>query len=739
MEEGEEEKSFSFSKLKKKFKRDSSSGDEMALDLSKVTGWFKSHKKFIVYALLVLLLLFSASIRFAPEKKYTGIYENSLSAMDPYWHYRHAKNVYEHGFVGETKVCYAVNVQPFQTQSYDGVACPDGYRLSAWDTMHDAPEGGPADQEFLPYFTAYSYKYFGKLFAPSLLVWHRWTPAIFGVLAVFGMFLLGKQLFGPYAGLAAGFLFSLAPSFISRSVSGFADTDALIAFFSVFTFYFFIKAWDSSSFIYGIIGGITLGLFGVTWSAYKFAPLLILGCVFFYFVSRVGLKFLTESRNITKIVLGHFSNNWKKYVILLLIFFIGFSMIGMVRGVSHINFLSVIKTSTGLKVVEVVGSAVEGEAIRNVYKTVAEMNPSTFREVIVRLHIALVLLAVGFAALLPFGLWKKMKTHVHHLAFFSLWVAATLFMSLRATRFVGMLVIPVCIFAGISIAFAISKMKAKKPVVSIILGLIIFVTIFAVPNIPIAKGGAKGVSYYTTGMASVKQTGPSLGPNWFDFLYWARDETPKNAIFASWWDPGHAMTAVGERPSVADGSQNFRHVHDLAIAFTTTNESLAIERLKKYNVAYFYTSSDLINKYGAISFLASGSGENYPMLRLSDVKNTASGTVLIYPFGQGASVLVNINDAGIRATLRQGYQSQAIDRVFYYTNSTGFLSDTNDDNAIDALLYLDPSYQQAFFLPVHLEKNILTQLHFFYGQNLEHFELVKNFGNEIRVFKVRYE
>jgi len=738
MEEGEEE-SFNFSKLKGKLKHDTSSGDEMALDLSKVTGWIKGHKKFIIYTLLVLLLLFSASLMFAPEKKYTGIYENSFSAMDPYWQYRHAKNVYEHGYVGETKVCYAKDVYPYTTLPYDGVACPDGYLLSKWDTMHDAPFGARADQEFYPYFSAYSYKFFGRFFAPSLLVWHRWTPALFGIFTVFGMFLLVRRLFGPYAGLAAGFLLSLSPAFLSRSVSGFADTDALIACLTIFTFYFFVKAWDSASYLYGVVGGITLGMFGIAWQSFKFAPLLMLGAVFFYFVYQIGLKFLTGRRNLITLVVEHFSSNWKKYVVLALIFVIGFLMVGVVRGFEHVNFFSIIKSSTGLKVTEVVASSVEGEEVRNVYKTVAEMNPSGFREIVARLHIAPVLLAFGFIALIPFGLWKKLKDHVHHLAFFSLWLAATLFMSLRATRFVEMLAIPICIFAGISIAFAISRMKVKRPVVSVILCLLIFITIFAVPNLPVVKGAAKGISYYQTGKAASEQTGPSLGPNWFDFFYWARDETPKDAIFASWWDPGHAMTAVGERPSVADGSQNFMHVHDLALAFTTTNESLAVERLKKYNVTYFYTSSDLINKYGAISFLASGRGENYPMLRLSEVKNTASGDVLIYPFSQQSSILVNLNDEGIRATFRQGYQSQAIDRVFYFTNGTGYVSDTMNEEALDAMLYLDGSYQQAFFLPVHLEKNILTQLHFFYGQNLNQFELVKNFGNEIRVFKVKYE
>ncbi|MDP7282469.1 MAG: STT3 domain-containing protein [Candidatus Undinarchaeales archaeon] len=734
--EGEDSMSFSFEKLKGKFKRDKDSGDEMALDLSKAGSWLKNHKKVIIYLLLFALLLFSGWLRFAPEEKYTGIHENSLSAMDPYWHYRHAKNVYDHGYVGDTKICYS-EVLGEEVEFSD--PCPNGATLYAWDTMHDAPEGGRAYQEFYPYFSAYSYKYFGRIFAPSLLVWHRWTPAMFGVLAVLGMFLLVKQLFGPYAGLSAGFLFSLAPSFITRSVSGFADSDAIVAFFTVFTFYLFLKAWDNSSYIYGIAGGICLGLFGLTWTAYTFVPILMIGLVGFYFIYQIGVKFISGSRNLLNLVKEHFQTNWKKYIVFAIVLVLGLSIVGISRGMAHVNILSSITAGTQLKVSEVLVDAPGGEEVRNVYKTVSEMNPASLRQIINRLHIAPVLLTLSFLALLPLGLWKKLKGNLSHLAFFTLWLAASVYMSLKATRFVTMLALPLCIFAGISIGFAVSKIKAKKPIVSIITILIVLLLIFAVPNISIEPGGQSGISYYKTGKLSALQSGPSLGQNWFDFLYWARDSTPTDSIFASWWDPGHAMTAIGERPAVADGSQNGYHVHDLAIAFTTTDEAIAVERLKKYEVSYFYTSTDLISKYGAISFLASGQGQGYSFLSLSEAKNIASGQVLIYPLQGDTQILLTLSENSISASIRQGYQSQTIKRIYYSQEGNNYLVDSPDENAYDAMLYLDPTFRNAIFFPEHLENNMLTQLHFFNGENLDHFELVQDFGGEIKVFKVNYD
>ena len=64
------------------------------------------------------------------------------------------------------------------------------------------------------------------------------------------------------------------------------------------------------------------------------------------------------------------------------------------------------------------------------------------------------------------------------------------------------------------------------------------------------------------------------------------------------------ISALGERPAVADGSQNDEHVHDLAIMFTSTEMNTSLSLMKEYNISYFFTSSDLLPKYSAISFLA---------------------------------------------------------------------------------------------------------------------------------------
>jgi hypothetical protein len=74
-------------------------------------------------------------------------------------------------------------------------------------------------------------------------------------------------------------------------------------------------------------------------------------------------------------------------------------------------------------------------------------------------------------------------------------------------------------------------------------------------------------------------------------------------------------------------------------------------------------------------------------------------------------------------------------------------SDSTENNTLDALVYVYPEANPytgeltnsiVYFLPPQLENNLLTRLQLLDGYGLEHFELVKNFGNQIKVYKVVY-
>jgi len=42
--------------------------------------------------------------------------------------------------------------------------------------------------------------------------------------------------------------------------------------------------------------------------------------------------------------------------------------------------------------------------------------------------------------------------------------------------------------------------------------------------------------------------------DWLDSMEWIKNNTPKDAVVASWWDYGYWISTMGERASLADNS-----------------------------------------------------------------------------------------------------------------------------------------------------------------------------------------
>jgi hypothetical protein len=94
-------------------------------------------------------------------------------------------------------------------------------------------------------------------------------------------------------------------------------------------------------------------------------------------------------------------------------------------------------------------------------------------------------------------------------------------------------------------------------------------------------------------------------------MSWVRDNTPKDAVFAHWWDYGYWVQSIGERATVLDGGNAIpywdylmgRHV------LTGQNETEALEFLKAHNTTYLLIDSTDIGKYPAYSSI--GGDLNY--------------------------------------------------------------------------------------------------------------------------------
>ncbi|CAN0900076.1 Dolichyl-diphosphooligosaccharide--protein glycosyltransferase subunit STT3A, partial [Linum grandiflorum] len=109
------------------------------------------------------------------------------------------------------------------------------------------------------------------------------TAPIFSAFASWAAYLLTKEVKGPGAGLAAATLLAMVPSYISRSVAGSYDNEAVAIFALVFTFYLYIKTLNTGSLFYATLNALAYFYMVCSWGGYTFIinliPMHVLLCI----------------------------------------------------------------------------------------------------------------------------------------------------------------------------------------------------------------------------------------------------------------------------------------------------------------------------------------------------------------------------------------------------------------------------------------------------------------------------
>ncbi|TXH01257.1 MAG: phospholipid carrier-dependent glycosyltransferase [Candidatus Moraniibacteriota bacterium] len=159
---------------------------------------------------------------------------------------------------------------------------------------------------------ALAVKYFGNT-VPVLKFW----SAIFGTLAVLGIYLLGKELFQRRsAGLIAAFL--LATSFWAINFSRIGFRAIMVTFLLTFAFYFFFKGLRTERVRTFLIAGLIFGIGVHTYVAYRLAPLILIALLPFLILSyenflkrfwKHGLAFILGALITALPLIFHFANH----------------------------------------------------------------------------------------------------------------------------------------------------------------------------------------------------------------------------------------------------------------------------------------------------------------------------------------------------------------------------------------------------------------------------------------------
>ncbi|KAK3436411.1 dolichyl-diphosphooligosaccharide--protein glycosyltransferase subunit STT3A [Eucalyptus grandis] len=96
------------------------------------------------------------------------------------------------------------------------------------------------------------------------------TAPIFSAFASWATYLLTKEVKGAGAGLTAAALLAMVPSYISRSVAGSYDNEAVAIFALIFTFFLYIKTLNTGSLFYATLNAISYFYMVCSWGGYTF-------------------------------------------------------------------------------------------------------------------------------------------------------------------------------------------------------------------------------------------------------------------------------------------------------------------------------------------------------------------------------------------------------------------------------------------------------------------------------------
>ena len=296
--------------------------------------------------------------------------------------------------------------------------------------------------------------------------------------------------------------------------------------------------------------------------------------------------------------------------------------------------------------------------------------------------------------------------------------------------------------------------------------------------------------FFTPAVAVAKSHGTVLSDNWFEALSWVRNNTPECAVVATYWDPGHFITGIARRAVVFDGASqgdlytrqynytqagvvvekydnNINHIvvyaggnkttariQDISTTLLTSNETLAVEILREYlkpgcDSMYYIASSDLIGKSTWWTYFSTwnpiekkGTPYNYIPASLGSAKPDIGQNAIIYtyPLSQQESFVVYVTNSTVIAFLQQQGTAQPLKMrhfIYFDASGTGRLY-TQDDAVVDGTLWIEPGNGAVLFIAPELEDSMFTRMFLYNGNGLQNFQLVNNWGGEVKLFKVNF-
>jgi len=190
------------------------------------------------------------------------------------------------------------------------------------------------------------------------------------------------------------------------------------------------------------------------------------------------------------------------------------------------------------------------------------------------------------------GLCIALVNHRRADVFCVSWFASLFFLGLFAMRVLLFSAPAVAIISGLGLSFLLDLGKTgllsrymKRGVLRYAkIGATVFLLFLLFFSLSLSTFGAYRMSASRMIAASTE---------WQDALTYLRDNTPEEAVIMSWWDYGYWILDLAERRPVIDGgfyAYDQERLHDVGLAYCTTEASEAMQVMQKYGADYLVFS-----------------------------------------------------------------------------------------------------------------------------------------------------
>jgi len=527
---------------------------------------------YVRYLLIIgiLVLSFSVSFMLRAQPLEHGF---ELNEFDPFFNYRATQFIIENGF-------------PAYLEWHDDLSWhPYGRNVSA------------NSQVMLHSTTATLYQTFGM--GTSLYDFTIWFPLVIGSLTTVTIFALVRIIGGTTAGLFASLFFAVSPIIIMRGSIGWFKSEPLGLFYGLLAVYLLLSAIKSDKGKVSVAkivgGGILLALGLASWGGVQFFVLPI-GLFFVAlpflrkdnkFIIWTSVLFVSVFILVTVTFEGtlYWEDRYKTGEIEALLTLSGLFLIGcttfLVACVIIRRILSKAQLRSGLALLG--GAIIAGVAI--VSSGVISLPPFRYLNAANPLLVTTDMLTDSvsehatttidisfyfFSILMVFagiGAWLLFQKRVNRslkirgeMATFALIIGFLgIYFSSAFVRLEVFGAISVIILSSIGVSILISKiLNGERKPTSVITKTAFLAIIVALLVVPMVYPERLNWASANSGIPMTILNGGTqfnISTNdWSDSMHWLKENTPEDAVIASWWDYGYWISTLAERKTLADNS-----------------------------------------------------------------------------------------------------------------------------------------------------------------------------------------